>query len=519
MRIVIVDGKVEDRAAVEKALSGMTGRETYEIVGTAADGKEGCELIRILKPDLVILDIQLHGMNGLSMIKKLQEEQIFCRTLVLTSETDFKRARQAIQLGVDDYLLKPVKRGQIQKAVLNIKNKLAEDQAMESALSAENIFMGCLNGQIRSSEKFNEITKERYGFSLEDSGALFAVWIGSGYMEQRESVRELLENATKGKRFSVCVIPIDVWHLLTVVVYRPHIPDSKQKSDSAGEYEIFRDQIMPALSGSVKGELVCLWEEVQKLKDLLEVLRNMRRLREWNLLYDRGELIRGTDIEALETAPLKYPAELESQVRQAVLSSDGEGIKKCYYRLYDVLRREPYSPREIKECLIRYNMAVLNAYKTQYEISSELTIQRSMQKIADAMSWGGIRSAMETFFHALDFHAFEEEGDQELSPLIRKAVQMVRKYYDQGITLEEMAMRLFVSEEYLSTQFKKETGAGFADTVRSLRIERIKGLLLNTRLKINQIAELTGYTDPKYMSRVFKDEVGMLPTEFRKAAH
>lgn len=142
-----------------------------------------------------------------------------------------------------------------------------------------------------------------------------------------------------------------------------------------------------------------------------------------------------------------------------------------------------------------------------------------MQSIADAVSWSGIREAMEKFTGVLEFQAFEDENDSSLSPLIKKAVQMVRKYYDQGITLEEMAERLFVSEEYLSVQFKKETGKGFTETVRSLRIERIKGLLLSTRLKLNQIAELTGYTDPKYMSRVFKEEVGMLPTEFRKLSH
>ena len=56
-------------------------------------------------------------------------------------------------------------------------------------------------------------------------------------------------------------------------------------------------------------------------------------------------------------------------------------------------------------------------------------------------------------------------------------------------------------------------------TVRNYRIERIKGLLINTRLKLTQIAELTGYADPKYMSRVFKEEVGMLPTEYRKSVH
>ena len=78
---------------------------------------------------------------------------------------------------------------------------------------------------------------------------------------------------------------------------------------------------------------------------------------------------------------------------------------------------------------------------------------------------------------------------------------MVRKYYDHGLTLEETADRLFVSEEYLSSQFKKETGRGFKETVRHYRIERIKDLLMNTSLKLNQIAELTGYADPKYMTQ------------------
>ena len=173
----------------------------------------------------------------------------------------------------------------------------------------------------------------------------------------------------------------------------------------------------------------------------------------------------------------------------------------------------------MKECLIRFNLAVVNAYKTQHEIESELRIQSCMQSITVAMSWGQIRSTMEEFLNVINFNAFSEEGDTRYSPLVQKAVELVRKYYDQGLTLEEIAGRLFVSEEYLSSQFKKETGTGFTETVRHYRIERIKGLLLNTRLKLNQIAELTGYADPKYMSRVFKEEVGVLPTEYRKSVH
>ena len=147
----------------------------------------------------------------------------------------------------------------------------------------------------------------------------------------------------------------------------------------------------------------------------------------------------------------------------------------------------------MKECLIRFNMALLNVYKTQWEIESEVEIQRCMQAISTAMSWREVRAAMDSFLTMLRFNAVEEKEDSRLSPLVRKAVQIVRKYFDQGITLEEV--------------------------VRKYRIDRIKELLIGTKLKINQIAELTGYADSKYMSRVFKEETGMLPTEFRKAAH
>ena len=56
----------------------------------------------------------------------------------------------------------------------------------------------------------------------------------------------------------------------------------------------------------------------------------------------------------------------------------------------------------------------------------------------------------------------------------------------------------------------------FTETVRKYRIEKVKELLLDSGLKLNQIADMVGYSDPKYMSKVFKEEVGMLPAEFRK---
>ena len=135
-----------------------------------------------------------------------------------------------------------------------------------------------------------------------------------------------------------------------------------------------------------------------------------------------------------------------------------------------------------------------------------------MQQITYAISWKQIEKAIQGLERMISYeHKFEQ-----YSTLIQKAMEIIRKEYDSGITLEETANQLYVSEEYLSSQFKKETGYNFTETVRKYRIEKIKELLRTTKYKMNQIAELVGYSDPKYMSKVFKEEEGILPTEYRR---
>ena len=124
-----------------------------------------------------------------------------------------------------------------------------------------------------------------------------------------------------------------------------------------------------------------------------------------------------------------------------------------------------------------------------------------------------VEEKVDTF---VEYLTSKNEAENDMSLLVQKALENIREYYDQGITLEEIAEKLHVTEEYLSTQFRKETGRTFTETIRGYRIERIKELLTATNWKLTKIAELAGYTDPKYMSRVFKEETGMLPLEYRK---
>ena len=103
-------------------------------------------------------------------------------------------------------------------------------------------------------------------------------------------------------------------------------------------------------------------------------------------------------------------------------------------------------------------MSLLHMAKESGKLESSVSMQNMITSISDAIFWQDIEEAFLTFFENLSLKNVGEDG---VSLLVQKAIQHIQEYYNQGITLEEVAAKLHVSEEYLSTQFKKQTGRTF----------------------------------------------------------
>ena len=146
MRIVIVEDEAPIREGLAKILHKIN--PDYELVGKAGDGKAGYELIRRMEPDLVILDIQMPKMDGLSMLRMLRKEQNHCRVLILSAYSDFNYAKQAIELDIENYLLKPIKIPELKRALGQIEEELDKEKSQDKVFTVQGIFIGCLNGQL-----------------------------------------------------------------------------------------------------------------------------------------------------------------------------------------------------------------------------------------------------------------------------------------------------------------------------------------------------------------------------------
>lgn len=508
MRIAVI----EDEGPIRKGLVKMLPKlnPEYQVVAEAANGVEGLREIERTKPDVVILDVQMPEMDGLSMLAQLRLRGSKVRAIVLTAYSDFAYAKRAIELGIDHYLLKPIRIQEMKEKLEVIEGELKTEEGREKLrrawLSLEQIFRSCILAEMPVDEELGKVTKERYGLEISEPLVIFSVWLGDQYHVYKDSVTTVLELYTgRVLDYQSIVLPSIRYHLVAVVLY--HIRD-RQKVQKR-----YEEVVIPAIRREVGDPAIFAWVRCENMAQLSAAFMRMLENRQWNISFPVGTLICEERLEAMKLQKFPYSIDVEAQLKHSVTEKNHQRFQKLFYQLKRDCTKGLYHPDEIREACVRLCLAVLSLAQALGRVERTIATSEIVGAVTQALTWNRIEEMFEKLYESA---AQKKEENGEISELIRRAKKLIGEYYSQGITLEELAQRLHVTEEYLSTQFRKETGLSFTEMVRGYRIDRIKELLMHSDLKLSQIADMVGYSDPKYMSKVFKEEVGVLPTEFRK---
>lgn len=503
---------VEDEKSIRNGLCRMLPKmnPNYQVVGTASNGVEGIEVISRMRPDLVIMDVQMPEMDGLTMMGRLREQGVRCRVVVLTAYSDFTYAKRAIELDIENYLLKPIRIPELQKTLEGIEMALEAERGneylKELTLSLEQIIRGCILAEFTIDEGLNKITQEKYGLDIREPIAMLAVWLGEHYDHNAGTVERILESNTKRAGDYRCrVMRFSRYQMVGVILYQMKDLDAIRKR--------YSDMVGIVLDRALNFRCICTWSECDGLAGIADAFNRLQTERMWGLSFPDGTLITPQLLNASELMPVKYPLDMETQIRQGL--ADSRSFERVIRYFAQSVREGVHHPDDIREAAIRFCLCVLTLGRAGGRISAPVPTQSMVAHLTKAVTWDEIFAVIQILGQAIDL---PDEKNTGSSPLVRRAQAMIEEYYMQGITLEELAQKLHVTEEYLSSQFKKETGVSFRDTLKRCRIDKIKELLLHSNLKLNQIADMVGYSDPKYMSKVFKEEVGMLPAEYRKTS-
>ena len=134
MKVLIADDEINIILLIKSLIDRQ--KTDVEIAGEAGDGITALEMVRQLKPDVVITDIRMPGMNGMDLIRHVREEQIPVEFVIISGYSEFEYARSAIQYGVSDYLLKPIKKDELNDvlAKLEARGPAGENSRCSSTL-------------------------------------------------------------------------------------------------------------------------------------------------------------------------------------------------------------------------------------------------------------------------------------------------------------------------------------------------------------------------------------------------
>lgn len=509
MKILIVEDNNTYKEELIHCLIGQT--QDMEIIGSAVNGMEGLDILEKCRtekrmPDVVFTDIRMPKMDGFEMLETINSRKMSCKVVVTSSCPEFFYIKRAMELGAFDFLLKPVKEQEVRRVLWRLQKELEYRDNLEHFLNLEYIFLSAAMGQIREDLRMEKLIDDRYGIRPLERIGIFEIGMGSNYEEYRQQVKRALQELEAYNQ-TFCAYPMDISGCRSLVTLFYHMEDEE-------ELQRYLEQtIVPMLGKEVRGRMVCIWEVSDGFRNMQEAIGKMDRVAEWNLILEKGTLICEEKIQEIILRPYKYPVILEKEAKESLARKDKKRFKETFARYRAYCRKLPCTPQEAKEGCIRIALVLIQMAAEAGAVQAQKRGQIFLREISRADGWTDIEEKVDLFFEYL---TQKNEEKEDMSLLMKKALENIREYYNQGITLEEIAEKLHVTEEYLSSQFRKETGQTFTEIMKKYRIEHVKELLTTTHFKLNQIAGLVGYADPKYMSRVFKEETGMLPLEYRK---
>lgn len=504
MRILIVEDEIRIREGIEKLL-GRTGRP-FEIVGEAENGKAGLELLRKLKPDVVITDIKMPVMDGLEMLSLMVQDSIPTRAIVLSAYSEFEYARKAMRLGVTEYLLKPISYGEFLQALENVEEQLARNRQEKTyqAGTPEEVFYDLISGRSKPDTALHGYLTDLYGPQAERSMCILCVYTGGLMEDRRREVRRFFRYVFSLYQGLSFVLPDQDFRgcMVGIVIGCQNVHDLQRWLQ------------LQILEGAPK-QMAVGWMQVSGPEALQEGFMALYPYMEWNISLDDGVIISYPGITRIQTASCVYPIELETQIRLAVCTNELTRIQDLLNHFRDSFRDgKVYAPKEIKESYVRFFWAVIGIAKEIGRLDAgKLDQQELLNRIMNAK----LRCELESAAVLLLSHIKVESEDESITHLtVRRMKSLIHEFYQSGITLEEIGNRLNMTPEYLGTLFHREEGVTFSTYLKNYRISKARELLCGTNLKLYEIAEKSGYSDPKYFSKVFKEVTGLLPTNYRK---
>ena len=537
----------EDEVVVRETIKRMIPWEElgFELVGEAADGEMALPLLIRQQPDLLITDIKMPFMDGLTLARLAKKEIPGLKVVILSGYDDFNYAKQAIGIGVEDYLLKPITKNALIERLSEIRSRYEHEKTQKEYYekfqremqayeknSSRDFFEALVGGSMDMMEVYKRAEKLGLDIVAEAYNVLiFTMNCDEDFSGQRDEYSsweaeslELLENFFAGHSSAM---------LFRSNIFSYGVLLKGQRETIEENTRACVDEIRKILSRQdgrrewflAVGQSVERLSQIQKSYHTASRAFSQRYLYDENILYyDEMETMEhpGGQAETEDNAYLQKvdvnalnPAILQKFLSNGLQEETENFVKDYFY----AIGQEPM------ESLVFRNYVILNVRFSVISFIKGLGCDTNEMESADteevlAESGKNMESAI-AYAKKMISQAIEirdqNSGNKNRS-ILKTAVDFIDSHYmDEEISLNTVANVANVSSNHFSALFSQNMGQTFIEYLTTLRMNKAKELLRCTGMRSSEIAGEIGYKDAHYFSYLFKKTQGMAPSDYRKA--
>ncbi|MCD1653369.1 response regulator [Treponema zuelzerae] len=523
--VFLVEDEPLIRANMRNAIE--NSGEPFSCIGEAGDGELALTIIQDLKPDILITDIKMPFMDGLTLARHAKAIIPWLRVIIVSGYDDFDLARQAIDIGVDQYILKPTPNKDLFAALHVASEKIAEhkkqsvsflkhqsnDEMVKNTLIGSFLEQLC-NGEIGADEALRRADELETGLLSKSYAVAIAQYEGKNGYPNRLTITSKAKYALRNDP-EVLFFMSGADHVV-LIVKGPTDIDATGKAYHAAQtlkHEIEDDGSTKLTVGisAVTNRITGIHDAYREAGVLLKTFAQTHRSR----IFCSGDLCRGDasvvpaiddlfDADVENKLKFATPQDVPAIVAEFAKSIDTDEMQSLLYRYYILMDLTAAATRIIRN---------FNPSMAQAELSRHFASRKDVFSSAiSAQEFTDLATKI-----CLKFIELRDSGNScHHKKIVQKACDFIKENFNTpDISLNTVAAHVSLSPTHFSTIFAQEMSVTFIDYLTGARMEKVKELLVTTDEKIVSIAFSVGYNEPNYLSYIFKKREGLTPKEYR----
>lgn len=516
-RLMVVDDEPRQRRGLARMVRSL--RPDWEVL-EAGNGQEGLELAHRERPHAVLTDIRMPILDGLAMVERLREELPKLVACFVSAYEDFQYAAQAIRLSAVDYLIKPYTAEQVESALGSMERRLMRTQEGERMHRQLGDTLSAWREQLVQALITRPITEEERagidGFlDLSAPGLAVAVMaLGEDpedYLpEERAELHETIKRWLRGALPGMCPCELAGERSGVAGLVPLGALDGAEAMARLGQLE--RD----LNTGYAMRFVVAVSEPAGALEEARALYRQAMYALSFRFYHPEGGLIAYRAVKEARTQELPYLFRHEQALLKKLEEVSEEGLDEAVHALFCALGERRIAPEKLMRRVYQVAQGLIGALENR--LPGPVFEQLWADCAAVFSEMKSFRQLEEDFcqlMHAAVIVQTMDKGERTENH-IKACIRYVNEHLREPISLGELAERFYFSPNYLSAMIKSRTGFAFKQYLQRLRMERACALLEDTDLKVADIAQAVGVSDPAYFNRIFKKSYGVSPDGYRR---